>query len=384
MLIMNLSGSIEMERMWQERADYGHFFYRIPNGESAADAYDRISGFNESLWRQFGYDDCPSVCVLVTHGLMGRVFLMKWYKWTVEYFEDLRNLHHCEFLVMEKDDRGRYDLKTTLRTWSELESRKPGPPSPKLPLRRWGGCPNGCSHHKANFTKRVKRTSTMDISQPLPQQLTQITEIKDQLAVSQEVTVKAPSRQKSTKQFTAKNLLHEYEISSSHEHNEEGIHVENSSSDDDDISDMLSLPARRRQASLAIRVGRDGGGSHSGMPSPVEILFEPEDEDYFDSDPVGSQSNGGRSPYHSQLAMLAEDPNHLSEAVPGQESAKSGNTTEGIIPKEGTVLSSKTQEEPIHHSLVGQGKGANDLTEKVTESNDDDEPAEGTAAADIY
>jgi len=71
--------SAEMERMWQERADYGHFFYRIPNGESAADAYDRVSGFNESLWRQFGETDFPSVCVLVTHGLMTRIFLMKWF-----------------------------------------------------------------------------------------------------------------------------------------------------------------------------------------------------------------------------------------------------------------------------------------------------------------
>ena len=70
--------SAEMERMWQERADYGHFFYRIPNGESAADAYDRVSGFNESMWRQFNEPDFPSVCVLVTHGLMTRVFLMKW------------------------------------------------------------------------------------------------------------------------------------------------------------------------------------------------------------------------------------------------------------------------------------------------------------------
>ena len=58
--------SAEMERMWQERADYGHFFYRIPNGESAADAYDRVSGFNESLWRQFGENDFASVCVLGT------------------------------------------------------------------------------------------------------------------------------------------------------------------------------------------------------------------------------------------------------------------------------------------------------------------------------
>ena len=56
--------SAEMERMWQERADYGHFFYRIPDGESAADAYDRVSGFNESLWRQFGENDFASVCVL--------------------------------------------------------------------------------------------------------------------------------------------------------------------------------------------------------------------------------------------------------------------------------------------------------------------------------
>ena len=97
--------SAEMERMWQERADYGHFFYRIPNGESAADAYDRVSGFNESLYRQFGEDDFASVCVLVTHGLMSRVFLMKWYHFSVEYFEDLRNVNHCEFLIMKKQEK---------------------------------------------------------------------------------------------------------------------------------------------------------------------------------------------------------------------------------------------------------------------------------------
>ncbi|EMD00840.1 hypothetical protein BAUCODRAFT_46450, partial [Baudoinia panamericana UAMH 10762] len=118
-------GSGEMERMWAERADYGHFFYRIPNGESAADAYDRISGFNESLWRQFGEKDFPSVCVLVTHGLMTRVFLMKWYHWSVEYFEDLRNINHCEFIIMRKsDDSGKYLLENQLRTWSELKRQR--------------------------------------------------------------------------------------------------------------------------------------------------------------------------------------------------------------------------------------------------------------------
>lgn len=194
--------SAEMERMWQERADYGHFFYRIPNGESAADAYDRISGFNESLWRQFGEDDFASVCVLgwffashsityvqgdtdlllVTHGLMSRVFLMKWYHFSVEYFEDLRNVNHCEFLIMRKQpDSGKYILESQLRTWSDLkrerlaalkekekstgkEKGKDDKDNEKLlqaglsttPFRkRWGGCPDGCDHSKFYHKKEA-------------------------------------------------------------------------------------------------------------------------------------------------------------------------------------------------------------------------------------
>ncbi|KAH6850978.1 histidine phosphatase superfamily [Chaetomium sp. MPI-CAGE-AT-0009] len=169
--------SAEMERMWQERADYGHFFYRIPNGESAADAYDRVSGFNESLWRQFGEDDFASVCVLVTHGLMSRIFLMKWYHFSVEHFEDLRNVNHCEFLIMRRnDDSGKYILENKLRTWSELKkeraqelvgdkeegAKENGKIKDVSTLaraatfevrRRWGGCPNGCNHDK-NFKIR--------------------------------------------------------------------------------------------------------------------------------------------------------------------------------------------------------------------------------------
>ncbi|KAI9801506.1 MAG: hypothetical protein M1833_002738 [Piccolia ochrophora] len=166
--------SAAMEQMWQERADYGHFFYRIPNGESAADAYDRISGFNESLWRQFGEDDFASVCVLVTHGLMTRIFLMKWYHFSVEYFEDLRNVNHCEFVRMTRPPESpKYTLENQLRTWSELRRERavaegkeltkrashPHPhahahshstasaPDSVVPSRRrWGGCPDGCTH----------------------------------------------------------------------------------------------------------------------------------------------------------------------------------------------------------------------------------------------
>lgn len=177
--------SAEMERMWLERADYGHFFYRIPNGESAADAYDRVSGFNESLWRLFGEDDFASVCVLVTHGLMTRVFLMKWYHWSVEYFEDLRNINHCEFVTMKLNpDNGKYTLQNKLRTWSEMKKEKEGKelerqpdrasrvlePTPSTPSegpvpvrRRWGGCPDGCNHGiRRKVSLRVPRANGTD------------------------------------------------------------------------------------------------------------------------------------------------------------------------------------------------------------------------------
>lgn len=209
--------------MWQERADYGHFFYRIPNGESAADAYDRVSGFNESLWRSFGEADFPSVCVLVTHGLMTRVFLMKWYvaaygsddtwaaltqrryHWSVEYFEDLRNVNHCEFIIMDKDiDNGKFLLKSELRTWSELkkqraieaakeessrdESHQPQSPviDPKRrntvsqflpnnqtmatppPARKWGGCVAGCDHKHDKYPRRRKLQALAEDSTAQP------------------------------------------------------------------------------------------------------------------------------------------------------------------------------------------------------------------------
>ncbi|KAF1939502.1 phosphoglycerate mutase-like protein [Clathrospora elynae] len=244
--------SDEMERMWQERADYGHFFYRIPDGESAADAYDRVSGFNESLWRSFGDDNFPSVCVLVTHGLMSRVFLMKWYHWSVEYFEDLRNVNHCEFIIMKRNEsNGRYILQNELRTWSELKRRaakegtasssastpipsRPTPlstagqasltSSPTIPPRRWGGCVNGCNHDKINYPRRPMRKNTMEYlggqSQQLPPPATSHmepleSEQEDHPVATQEAdhapTINGPSpsklsRKQSTKAISAPTM----------------------------------------------------------------------------------------------------------------------------------------------------------------------------------
>jgi len=126
---------------------------------------------------------------------MSRVFLMKWYHFSVEYFEDLRNVNHCEFLIMrKKEDSGKYILENNLRTWSELKRERllaaaakekanppalsekdkekekkllegtaaasSGPPglgSPVPVRKKWGGCPNGCDHGKHYYKKKEKQ-----------------------------------------------------------------------------------------------------------------------------------------------------------------------------------------------------------------------------------
>ena len=110
----------EMDQIWEQRAHYGHFFYRIPHGESAADVYDRIASFNETLFRKFSQESFPNVLVLVTHGIWARVFLMKWFRWSYEEFESLRNIPHCQYLVMKQQADGKYCLKTPLKTWDDL------------------------------------------------------------------------------------------------------------------------------------------------------------------------------------------------------------------------------------------------------------------------
>ncbi|XP_027361043.1 phosphoglycerate mutase-like protein AT74H [Abrus precatorius] len=97
---------------------YGRFFYRFPDGESAADVYDRITGFRETLrtdinigrYQAPGKRRTEMNLVIVSHGLTLRVFLMRWYKWTVQQFEGLTNLGNGDMLVMEKGYGGRYSL----------------------------------------------------------------------------------------------------------------------------------------------------------------------------------------------------------------------------------------------------------------------------------
>ncbi|XP_027367003.1 phosphoglycerate mutase-like protein AT74 [Abrus precatorius] len=105
-----------MKVIKETRQRFGRFFYRFPEGESAADVFDRVSSFFESLWRDIDmnrlrHDPSNDLnLIIVSHGLTSRIFLMKWFKWTVEQFEHLNNFGNCEFRVMQLGSGGEYSL----------------------------------------------------------------------------------------------------------------------------------------------------------------------------------------------------------------------------------------------------------------------------------
>jgi broad specificity phosphatase PhoE len=103
------------EEIMQARDNFSTFYYRIPDGESGADVFDRVSTFMETLFRDFNKPDYPSNVLLVTHGLTLRLFLMRWFHWTVEEFENLRNPRNCQIVVMNKKPDDKYELITNLK-----------------------------------------------------------------------------------------------------------------------------------------------------------------------------------------------------------------------------------------------------------------------------
>lgn len=97
-----------------ERQEFGTFYYRIQDGESGADVYDRISTFLETLHRDFKKPDYPQNCLIVTHGLTLRLFLMRWFHLSVEEFEQLSNPDNGQVVILIKDTNDKYRLSQPL------------------------------------------------------------------------------------------------------------------------------------------------------------------------------------------------------------------------------------------------------------------------------
>ena len=89
-----------MRNVFNERQLFGRFYYRFPNGEAGTDVFDRTSDFISAVFRAMdGKDPDPVMAgrevdpgpadnfVLVTHGLLMRIFCMCYLRWTVTQFE---------------------------------------------------------------------------------------------------------------------------------------------------------------------------------------------------------------------------------------------------------------------------------------------------------
>ena len=108
--------NMECER---ERDAYGHFYWRFPDGESCADVYDRVSDFLNTLFRDFQKNDFPENAIIVNHGMTMRLFLMRWFHYTVEQFEEIKNPKNCEYFILQKNEFDKYDLITSFRKYEK-------------------------------------------------------------------------------------------------------------------------------------------------------------------------------------------------------------------------------------------------------------------------
>lgn len=105
----------ELQNLQKERKAYGVFYYRFPGGEAGTDVYDRINDLLGSMHRDFLRKDYPQNCVLITHSLAIRLFIMRWFHLTVEEFEQMESPSNGSLVIMEKDiDNEKYKLITPL------------------------------------------------------------------------------------------------------------------------------------------------------------------------------------------------------------------------------------------------------------------------------
>lgn len=102
----NFQNGETMQQWKSDRSDFGRFYYRFPEGEAGLDVYSRATSFISTLFRDWSRND-PDIqkdmtVIIVTHGLTLRLFLMRWYQYTVKEFEESLNPPNASFVLMER------------------------------------------------------------------------------------------------------------------------------------------------------------------------------------------------------------------------------------------------------------------------------------------
>jgi broad specificity phosphatase PhoE len=99
----------------KDRQEFGSFYYRFTNGESGADVYTRVDSFWASLQREIRKPHCLENFVIVSHGITFRMFLMRYFRWTVNEYHGLWNPDNCQMAILELQPSGKYILTTKMK-----------------------------------------------------------------------------------------------------------------------------------------------------------------------------------------------------------------------------------------------------------------------------
>jgi len=112
---------IDYNEVEEARDTFGHFYYRLPNGESCADVWDRFGGFLNTLYRDFQKPDYRQNVIIVTHGMTMRVAIARFLHYTIEEFETLANPENCGTFILQKNAKDRYELVGEPRRYKQLK-----------------------------------------------------------------------------------------------------------------------------------------------------------------------------------------------------------------------------------------------------------------------
>ncbi|MFC4854123.1 histidine phosphatase family protein [Actinophytocola glycyrrhizae] len=115
----NLQDPVDQELQKRRRNEFGHFFYRLPHGESGADVDDRVASFLAELESRIAKDPThPDTVVVVSHGLTMRLLCRRVFSWSIDLFESLSNPEHCAIHVLDHDGT-RWHLNDPFTQWRD-------------------------------------------------------------------------------------------------------------------------------------------------------------------------------------------------------------------------------------------------------------------------
>jgi broad specificity phosphatase PhoE len=115
----NLQDPVEQEVEKRKRHEFGHFFYRLPHGESGADVDDRVASFLNNLEIRIGKDRShPDTVLVVSHGLTMRLLCRRMFSWSIDLFESLSNPEHCAVRILDHDGT-RWRLDRPFEQWRD-------------------------------------------------------------------------------------------------------------------------------------------------------------------------------------------------------------------------------------------------------------------------